>query len=128
MMAKRTNRVAWGLVVVLAVVGLLLTGCRSRRSVPIQNGDTVVWKGGSVSVWDYSYDFGGYDNQIEWASPSGKREVLARVGDSPVDLEVLLDGRLEAKHYNSYDGRTSMVIILTWRDRHSPPIKVEVKR
>lgn len=142
-MAKRTSRGMGGLgvgvaSVMLAVVLLAgtwvlfvqfrLLGFPSRRSVPINNGDNIAWQGGSVSVWDYSYDFGGYDHQIEWVGPKGKRKVLAHVGDVPASLDVLPDGRLKASYYQSqnYDeGKRLRLIILTWRDRHSPPIKIE---
>jgi hypothetical protein len=121
------------LAVVLAVVGggPWLSGCRSRRSVPLQNGDTVVWQGGSVSVWDYSYDPGGYENHIEWTGPNGKREQMAYVGDVDAELKLLPDGRLQASFYDENSRRSAKhlrLIILTWRDRRTPPIKVELNQ
>jgi hypothetical protein len=128
-MAKRTNRVAWGLTVGLVggVVVPLMSGCHGRRSVPIQHGAAIAWKGGAVSVWDYSTDPGGYENQIEWVTSGGKRRVLARIGDVPADLEVLPDGRLEARFYDdaSRTGGKLRLVILTWRSRDVPPIRIE---
>jgi hypothetical protein len=123
------NRVALGLAAALAG-GLVVSGCHSRRSVPTQEGSAVAWKGGTVSVWDYSYDPGGYENQIEWVSSGGNRAVLARIGDVPAGLEVLPDGRLEAQFYDDASRASGKLrlIVLTWRDRHVPPIRVETNQ
>ena len=129
-----THRVAWGLVVVLAVVvmggtvvvftwAITQPWGRVRRSVPVQDGDALIWQGGIVSVWDYDYDPGGYENHIEWVSPTGKRQHLAYVGDVPAELTLLPDGRLQAQFYDEKSRRTGKLrqYVLTWRDRRSTP-------
>jgi hypothetical protein len=127
----KANRIAWAacaLVAGIVLVGSgLVAGCRERRTVPVQNGDTFVWQGGIVSVWDYSYDPGGYENHIEWVSRTGERQDLAYVGDHDAQLKLLPDGRLQARFYDENSRTTRprklQYLILTWRDRQSPPTK-----
>jgi hypothetical protein len=129
--------IVWATCAHLAVgvwVGSSILQRLQRRPDPVRHGDAVAWQGDTVSLWDYCWGPGAFDNDIGWVSPTGQRQTLAHVGDADAELTLLPDGRFQACFYDETSGTRRpgtgklQYLILTWRDLRSPPTKQVVYR